>query len=135
VASIQASGQAANQKNEGNWIGMTSSYTTTGGETRSVVDVWFVADRNGTMASSTSALAQEIAGFAAQDPGGATPSLPVGDVGGGGSTPYTLAAQVADLAREIASFNATRPQDAAATEPHKLRAPPLPAGWLADPKA
>jgi hypothetical protein len=79
ITRLDLGATASTDKDNGNWIGLRSSYTTTDGRTRDLADVWFVADRAAATAapstsdlqSSVASLVQAMAAFASDD-GGAT---------------------------------------------------------------
>jgi hypothetical protein len=71
VASISLQDTAALSKNNGNLIGLTSTYQSTDGSTRAAADVWFVADKNG----SASAVATGSAATMALKPGASVTSM------------------------------------------------------------
>jgi hypothetical protein len=43
IASLTVAAQASDVLDQGNWIGLQSSYTSTDGSTHALADVWFLA--------------------------------------------------------------------------------------------
>jgi hypothetical protein len=61
IASLSLQEDRTPAKDNGNLVGITSSYTTTEGETRTMADVWFVADRDEAEPTVTTALETPLA--------------------------------------------------------------------------
>jgi hypothetical protein len=114
ISSISAQATVDPSKDNGNYIGLTSTYQTTDGATHAAADVWFVADANQQGAASTpvaapvdSAIASinsnlpvltDIAGpTAAASPPPATP------------TASDLRTQVSGMAQALSAFTAADP--------------------------
>jgi hypothetical protein len=57
IASLDLHGLVGSTSNNGNAIGLTSSYTTTDGATHDMADVWFTKDTSATTAAATTATA------------------------------------------------------------------------------
>nr|MCU0869197.1 heme utilization protein [Burkholderiales bacterium] len=89
VARIGATARSVSEKDNGNWIGLRSTWQDTAGGTREIADVWFVAERNApppadpdSLGSRVGSLVQAMAAWNADaDPAGAA-SLPTADAGG-----------------------------------------------------
>jgi hypothetical protein len=47
ITQVSTNANAASQRDNGNWIGLTSSYQTVDGSTHETADVWFNADKSG----------------------------------------------------------------------------------------
>jgi hypothetical protein len=60
IASINLNAQKDTATDNGNIIGLTSTYQTTDGATHAAADVWFVADKSGTMADVSTINAQQL---------------------------------------------------------------------------
>jgi hypothetical protein len=56
IASLDLNAQATSLNNNGNWVGLVSSFTTVDGATQTMADVWFKVE-HGTSAMQTSSLA------------------------------------------------------------------------------
>jgi hypothetical protein len=128
ISSISALADVNLSKDNGNLIGLTSSYQTTDGATHAAADVWFVADRNqnvpaavATVApdaapttdlrSQVSSMAQALSTYAAADPVAASGvSAPSGNTAT--ATPVTLAVSgmVSAMQQFDANGNAVKPQ-------------------------
>jgi hypothetical protein len=63
ITSLDLNAQKGTQTNNGNWVGLVSSFETADGQTHDMADVWFQTDLRG----KSSALAQAIAGYGAAD--------------------------------------------------------------------
>ncbi len=60
VASLDLNARQTADKNNGNWLGLTSSYTRTDGREQAMADVWFVADKAAAQAPNTPDLRNKI---------------------------------------------------------------------------
>jgi hypothetical protein len=128
ISSISALADVNLSKDNGNLIGLTSSYQTTDGATHAAADVWFVADRNqnvpaavATVApdaapttdlrSQVSSMAQALSTYAAADPVAST-STAAAPGSAPPATPATLAVSgmVSAMQQFDANGNAVKPQ-------------------------
>lgn len=67
IAKISTEANKSFAKDNGNWVGLTSSYETVDGKTHAAADVWFVADKSGKadedLRNKVSGMAQSIGAF------------------------------------------------------------------------
>jgi hypothetical protein len=119
IASISTAATAVARKDNGNLVGLESTWTGTDGKVHAAADVWFVARRDDGLASRTSAMADALGAWRAQDAAATTP----------------LAQSSTALAAALAAWDgrsATPPQlafTALDVRPHQLDV----TGWLAAP--
>jgi hypothetical protein len=129
ISSISTVAQNSVAKDNGNLIGLTSSYQTTDGATHAAADVWFVADANqvvppavaaspaatSDLRSQVSSMAQALSSYASADPATLAP-VTAGAAGSSSTTPATLAVSgmVSAMQQFDANGNAVKPQTAAA---------------------
>ena len=76
MASIGLNADTTAVKDNGNWIGMSGSFSSTDGSTHATADVWFLADKQQGAASlkgSVGSLVNAIASFTAVETAPATP--------------------------------------------------------------
>jgi hypothetical protein len=112
IASLTVASQAVKNFDNGNWIGLQSSYTSTDGSTHEMSDVWFQAGHAG----DTSALSSAISGYqqasAAASTAATTAKLE--------TTPAAsnLNGHVAALASELQHYQATAALSGTATAQH-----------------
>jgi hypothetical protein len=95
-------------RNNGNWIGMESSYETTDGATHTMGDVWFVADNTATssLQAQVSSMVQAMASFSgtqAAATGGQASLLPTA----GTSTTASSGASAGAIAGLLSQFDAS----------------------------
>ncbi|MEO5935208.1 MAG: heme utilization protein, partial [Duganella sp.] len=129
IASLKVGASATSELDNGNWIGLRSSYTTTDGGVGQVADVWFRAERAtpagtassqggevgtqvGTQVSTqVSALAQALGGYAqaqAEQAGlPATPSLIAAGASGERAPASGLSGNIASLAEQMKRYDAS----------------------------
>jgi trimeric autotransporter adhesin len=88
VARIGATARSVSEKDNGNWIGLRSTWQDTAGNTRDVADVWFVAERAAaptpepdSLRSRVSGLVQAMAAWNADADTGGANALPSVDDG------------------------------------------------------
>jgi hypothetical protein len=124
IASISTQADANLSKDNGNLIGLTSTYTTTDGANHAAADVWFVADANQAAAptpaadpadlrSRVSSLAQALSAFSSADALAPTaPAASTPGTGGGVSSAATLA--VSSMVSVMQQFDANGNQIGAA---------------------
>lgn len=68
IASLDLAAITTSEKNNGNWIGLQSSYTTTSGATHAMADVWFVTLANTVTTAEAAVLTtSQVAGLATGD--------------------------------------------------------------------
>jgi len=116
VASISLDAVAGTQKDNGNLIGLTSTYQRTDGEIRAAADVWFVAGRSDSTAEAVdAAIAALVEPDGAPEPGASgvevlvkesqvpDPVAPAGVV----DTKADLRSRVSSLAQAITQFSET----------------------------
>jgi hypothetical protein len=75
IAGISVQATEVSGKDNGNWIGLSSSYETTDGRQQATVDVWFVAEKPADMRGKVGGMVQAMAAFA-EGQGGAGAQLP-----------------------------------------------------------
>jgi len=130
IQSISAVADVNLSKDNGNLIGLTSSYQTTDGASHAAADVWFVADRNqdvpvaapaADLRSQVSSMAQALSTYAAADPV-AAPAATGGSASSPASSPATLAvsSMVSAMQQFDANGNAVTPQSPTATPVNTL---------------
>ncbi|NJA06612.1 hypothetical protein HC024_12900 [Methylococcaceae bacterium WWC4] len=85
ISRLGVNAETTSSLDNGNWIGLTSSYETVDGDNRAMVDVWFAksdqANPEADLRANVNRLAQAISSFADADSGNAlpvTPGLPSG---------------------------------------------------------
>jgi hypothetical protein len=117
ITSISANADVNLSKDNGNLIGLTSSYQTADGASHAAADVWFVADKNQTVATtatSTTSADAAIAAIQAQvlASGGAQPSPEAVSIENTSVAPVdtaqgatNLRARVSELAQAMGSFD------------------------------
>jgi hypothetical protein len=133
IASINAQADVNLSKDNGNLVGLTSSYQTTDGTTHAAADVWFTANRNQNAASalpvdkaiaainSTMVAAEPELGpqqaFGVDAPAAITvaPAAPAADNPVGAPPPDNLRTRVSGLAQAIGSFAEMDAPDKAAS--------------------
>ena len=71
ITSISVQAQAADGKQNGNLIGLTSTFTTADGSSHASADVWFQAKQQSSLSQSTSGLSHAITSFEANGSGAA----------------------------------------------------------------
>jgi hypothetical protein len=114
VRSISLDAQPSTQINQGNLIGLTSSFETTDGETRDIVDVWFRVSPSEQLDQQASILGDALKAFQHSDGIGGTgtggASGTDGGSGGGADSPQTGLAplQPAELGRALREFDLHR---------------------------
>jgi len=113
VGSIQLNPQVSTQMDEGNLIGLTSSFETTDGQTREIVDVWFRVSRSEELDQQVSVLGDALKGFQGGDAAGASAAgTSAGSAGlgadSGSSAPSLAPLQPAELARALREFDLHR---------------------------
>ena len=99
ISSISTQATADLSKDNGNLVGLVSSYQTTDGATHQAADVWFVADRQASVVAATDTPPLATLDFGATPLATAVPA-PVPD-------PTNLRTQVTGLAQAISSFGDT----------------------------
>jgi len=123
VRSIQLNPNKTTQFDEGNLIGLASSFETTDGETRDAVDVWFRVSRSEELDQQASVLGDALKSFeGAGDTGDGDASLDRRTVERNASETQgeTLAPlQPAELARALREFDLHRGADSAARPDEK----------------
>jgi hypothetical protein len=106
IASLTVAAQASDVIDEGNWIGLQSSYTSSDGSTHTLADAWFLA-------THTSSLTQAINSYAQQADSSA------GNGAGQLTQPdSSLNNAVAALSSQLAQYHATAPLSGTATAQH-----------------
>jgi hypothetical protein len=116
VASLKVGADKASELNNGNWVGLTSSYTSTDGTVHDMADVWFRTNRT----ANVSALTQAIAGYGQQDaagsgsnPGG-TLTTPA-EAAQASAASASLSGSVAALGEQMRQFDAATGLSGSAT--------------------
>ena len=103
IQSLNLTAQAAGQSNNGNIVGLVSSYTTTNGKTHELADVWFAS--TGGSGSSVNQLTQALSQYTTT-----ASSAPVGSAGSSLTSSSTTAnpntASTAVLASALSQYNA-----------------------------
>jgi hypothetical protein len=143
IASLALTAEKGTLNNNGNWVGLQSSYTGTDGSTHQLADVWFQTAQAAPAAdlrSKVSSLAQAINGFGTADAAGAAPgtgslSLDAAQPAAGAAS-HTLAGveRLAAALRQFDAQGASAGRVPALAAPAQAGGPPaLPgmAGWLA----
>jgi hypothetical protein len=112
IQSLNLNATAVDQSNNGNTIGLISSFTTTDGKTHEMADVWLTSAAAPSPANSinqlTSALSQYASTGASTNPSGAT-ALGVtgaGASGGAGTSSAVGASSASVLASALSQYNA-----------------------------
>jgi hypothetical protein len=129
ITQISTNAVAELSKDNGNLIGLTSTYQTADGETHAAADVWFVADR-GSAATTPAEVDNAIAALNTTTvPVDANsnvdalktieivPPLPVASETAQAADGSDLRARVSNLAQALGAFNATDAADGAGTSP------------------
>jgi hypothetical protein len=104
IASLDLKAQATSLNSNGNWVGLTSGYTTVDGVTNAMADVWFQVD--GSETGGQGGLAQAITSFAAAQ------ATAVSGVGGAiaplaGVSGAALSSSVSAIVDAMTQFNAS----------------------------
>jgi hypothetical protein len=149
IAKLDLNAVADLSKDNGNLVGLTSSYQTTDGATHEMADVWFVADKNQAAASDTASVDSAIAALNTQamaapdaadaSPGDALPQAVNEPVAGdaltgsslepiaqavreavGAEVKPDLRSRVSGLAQAIGSFGNADPTDSLLTAGTRL---------------
>jgi hypothetical protein len=114
VRSISLDAQRSTQVDQGNLIGLISSYETTDGETRDIVDVWFRVSPSEQLDQQASAAGDALKAFQHSDGIGGTGTGGAGGAeggsDGGADSPQTSLAplQPAELGRALREFDLHR---------------------------
>ena len=110
ITSISTQATADLSKDNGNLVGLTSSYQTSDGANHAAADVWFVADRQASTATDPAATTTTDAALASTLDFGTTPTA------AGTATPAAPAAslrtQVTGMAQAISSFGGVQADSA-----------------------
>jgi hypothetical protein len=109
IASLSVTAQASDVLDQGNWIGLQSSYTSNDGSTHALADAWFLA-------THTSSLTQAINSYAQQADSSAS-SNGAGQLNQPGSD-SSLNNAVAALSSQLMQYQATTPLSGSATAQH-----------------
>jgi hypothetical protein len=142
IAGMTVGATKASELDNGNWIGLRSSYTTTDGGVHQVADVWFRAEHAapaGTPVSTqVSALAQALGGYAqaqaATGTAGGQLTMPALTAAAAGmnAAQSALGGSVAALGEQIRQYHAGTSLGGAATaHTDEWFRKPAPAGMLA----
>jgi len=113
VRSIELNPRTISQFDEGNLIGLTSSFESTEGQTREIVDVWFRVSRSEELDRQASLLGDALRGFQPHDAEGTsvvdTPSAYVGlGTDSASAVPSLAPLQSAELARALLEYEQDR---------------------------
>jgi hypothetical protein len=148
IASLDTTAQASSHFNQGNWVGLTSSYTSLDGTRQASADVWFVTANTGkqtntaasthtevAISSNVQELAQSISSFVQQ-----TDNMPVATQlpsiapthVSAASAFHHLAAMTQTLAQSVVQFNHQAPLQAEGTEQTVRPVVNVLNGWLAE---
>jgi hypothetical protein len=138
IASMSVGATGTSELDNGNWIGLRSSYTTTDGGVHQVADVWFRAERSTPVGTQVSALAQALGGYAqaqaAMDTAGGQLTMPAltAASAGMGAAQSALGGSVAALGEQIRQYQAsTGLSGGAAAHADEWFRKPAPTGMLA----
>jgi hypothetical protein len=112
IAQVDLNASAGNGRNNGNWVGLTSSYTSTDGSSHGAADVWFVADNAaGSISSGAGSMAQAMAEFSSAQ--AATTGSSAGKLaldGGNGQSGSSSALAASEMAATLDQFDANGKQ-------------------------
>jgi hypothetical protein len=111
IASVNVNGDKTAAKDNGNWIGMQSTFTKTDGSTAATGDVWFTTDKSAAEAAATADtlrgkvgnMVQAMAAFNAGDAGAAAGGLTLPNLAG---TQTGLLASVGTMVDVMKQFDA-----------------------------
>jgi hypothetical protein len=104
IQSLNLNAQVSGQNNNGNTIGLVSSYTTTDGKTHELADVWLTstAGTGSTVSQLSSALSQYTASAAS----GVSSGSQLTQNGAGGAGGSSAASTTATMANALSQYNA-----------------------------
>jgi hypothetical protein len=105
IARLNVDANATSAKDNGNWVGLASTYETTDGKTHASADVWFVAERpQPDLRSKVTDLVQAMASFDGAPTGDTNGSgIPQLDISG--NTSANLAANVGGMVDALKQFD------------------------------
>jgi hypothetical protein len=106
VASLTVAAQETSVVDQGNWIGLQSSYTSSDGSVHAVADVWFLAERTATLTQAMGSYAQQADSSAGNGAGQLT------------QPDSSLNNAVAALSSQLAQYHASAPLSGTATAQH-----------------
>jgi hypothetical protein len=122
IASLSLKTTAGDALNQGNILGLNSSYQSSDGISHAAADVWFAVAPADSLAPKVGALTQAIGAF---DAGSAAAASPTGKAPSAGSSENAaLASPVLSLVQAMQSFNALSGRGASATTELRYSAPP-----------
>ncbi|HEY8036419.1 MAG TPA: hypothetical protein VIF37_12635, partial [Methylobacter sp.] len=101
---LDLNAQKTANKDNGNVIGLTSSYQTSNGVNHGMADVWFVADKNQNLQTQVSDLTQAISSYSAGDNTGGLTTNQLTDPQQ--STGQTVAGSVSGIVSTLNQFDA-----------------------------
>ncbi|HEY8036435.1 MAG TPA: hypothetical protein VIF37_12715, partial [Methylobacter sp.] len=101
---LDLNAQKTANKDNGNVIGLTSSYQTSNGVNHGMADVWFVADKNQNLQTQVSDLTQAISSYSAGDNTGGSTANQLTDPQQ--STGQTVAGSVSGIVSTLNQFDA-----------------------------
>jgi hypothetical protein len=114
IASVNVNGDKTSVKDNGNWIGMQSTFTKTDGSTAATGDVWFTTDKSAAEAAASAttdtlrgkvgSMVQAMAAFNAGDASVAAGGLTLPNLSGGAQT--GLLASVGTMVDVMKQFDA-----------------------------
>ena len=122
IASLSLKTSQGDAVNQGNIVGLNSSYQSSDGSSHAAADVWFAVAPAESLAPRVGALTQAIGAF---DAGSAAAASPTGKAPSAGSSENAaLASPVLSLVQAMQSFNALSDPGAFATTALRYSAPP-----------